>query len=143
MAENDGLRAAIDAPRPPGWRRVGSFGVVSGLSWLLDFTIFTSLCALGCHVALANATGAAVAVGFVYLRSVRFVFRCAGGYRWGEFAAYSSYQVAAVSVASWGIAAVAVSWAIAPLWAKVLVTPLTFAANYLFMATLLGRRART
>lgn len=131
--------AEIEPPARPGWRRIGSFGVVSGIGWGLDFLVFTVLTELGSPVAAANLVSAGIAVSFVYLRSVRHVFRCAG-YRWGEFVIYAAYQVAAVAIASLAIAALAQALAIAPLLAKVLVTPMTFAANYLFMAALLARR---
>lgn len=43
------------------------FAVVSGLGWLIDFSIFALLNSLGFPVWLANIVGATTAVLFVFL----------------------------------------------------------------------------
>ncbi|EFD1681761.1 TPA: GtrA family protein, partial [Escherichia coli] len=47
------------------------FAVVSGLGWLIDFSIFALLNLLGLPIWLANIFGATAAVLFVFFVSVR------------------------------------------------------------------------
>ncbi len=116
--------------------RVLAFGVVSGLGWLLDFGIFTALLSAGATPFLANAAGAACAVTWVYAASVRRVFRYHGRFLVAKFLLYALWQVVGVSAASWGVDRLVHAGGLTPIWAKIAVTPLTFAANYLFMAWL-------
>jgi putative flippase GtrA len=116
--------------------RVLAFGVVSGLGWLLDFGIFTALLRAGATPFLANAAGAACAVTWVYAASVRRIFRYHGRFLAAKFLLYAGWQVVGVSAASWGVDRLVHPGGLAPIWAKVAVTPLTFFANYLFMAWL-------
>ena len=116
--------------------RLFSFGVVSGLGWLLDFGIFTALLRAGATPFLANAAGAACAVTWVYAASVRRIFRYRGRFLVTKFLIYAGYQVVGVAAASWGVDRLAHTTALTPIWAKIAITPLTFIANYLFMAWL-------
>ena len=116
--------------------RLVGFGVVSGLGWLLDFGIFSVLLRTGATPFLANLAGAAVAVTWVYAASIRRIFRYQGRFLVAKFLCYAGYQVVGVTLASWGVDGLARHAAIPPIWAKVAITPLTFLANFLFMAWL-------
>ncbi len=116
--------------------RVLAFGVVSGLGWLLDFGVFTLLLHVGATPFLANAAGAALAVTWVYAASVRRIFRYRGRFLIAKFLLYAGWQVVGVTAASWGVDRLAHTGALTPIWAKIAITPLTFVANYLFMAWL-------
>lgn len=111
-----------------------SFGVISGLGWLIDFSIFSALTWSGVPVWAANMAGAATAVLFVFFASVRRVFRYQGGYLLGKLAAYAIYQVVAIILASLLIDALAWGLKINPVLSKILVTPLTFYTNFQFMS---------
>ncbi|EFH8408151.1 hypothetical protein HRZ17_004215, partial [Escherichia coli] len=54
------------------------FAVVSGLGWLIDFSIFALLNLLGLPIWLANIFGATAAVLFVFFVSVRRIFQYNG-----------------------------------------------------------------
>ena len=116
--------------------RLARFGVVSGVGWALDFLVFSLFVHLGTAPALANAIGATLAVTWVYAASVRRIFRYGGASLRGTFAAYAAYQVVGIAAASWAVGALVEVVGVQPLLAKVLVTPCTFLANYLFMAWL-------
>lgn len=88
----------------------------------------------------ANLISATCAVSFVYFASVRRIFRYRGRFLFGLFLAYVGYQAIAVAAASLGVAWLAAY--VAPPLAKILILPLTFGANYAFMAMLTGS-ART
>lgn len=120
---------------------IARFGFVSGIGWAIDFAVFLTLIhAFGVATALANFIGASIAVTFVFFASVRHVFRYDGGYLWGKLAAYWCYQLVAVWLASLGIGALAT--ALPPIWAKVLITPITFYANFQFMSLITTGRFR-
>lgn len=108
------------------------FGLISGLGWIIDFSIFTLLCSLGLIPGVANGIAVTVAVTFVYFASLRPIFQYHGRYLFRKLCAYWLYQLLAVAVASVAVNAIAAHVA-HPVVAKVLVTPLTFMANYLFM----------
>ena len=110
------------------------FGFVSGLGWLIDFCLFVSLGWLRAPVWAANMVGASVAVLFVFFASVRQVFEYEGGYLVGKLIAYVVYQVIAILAASLLIDALTHWFDLAPVLSKVIVTPLTFYANFQFMS---------
>ncbi len=115
------------------------FGLVSGIGWLVDFALFALLTRAGTPVALANFVGASTAVTYVFFASLRPIFRYGGRYAGRKLLLYWTYQALAVTAASWLIHAVS-ALGVAPLLSKVLVTPLTFVANFLFMRWLARER---
>ena len=108
------------------------FGVISGVGWLLDVCLFYAGTQLGLPFWLSNAVGALVAVTFVFMASVRKVFLYHGQYVWRMLGIYVTYQVVAIFIAS-----AAIDWIAQaihhPLLAKIMVTPVTFYCNFLFM----------
>lgn len=108
------------------------FGFVSGLGWILDFSIFSALCYFGMQAGLANAFAASVAVTFVFFSSLRPIFRDHGNYVGRKLLIYWVYQMIAVSLASYSVGYLAIT-GLNPLLSKVVVTPVTFMVNFLFM----------
>lgn len=120
--------------------RVGRFAAVSGIGLALDFALFLTLVGLGIVPFAANAFSGACAVTFVYFASVRRVFSYRGSFLLHLFVAYLVYQVCGVAAASLAVAYLAEEW-VSPGLAKILILPVTFTCNYLFMA-LLTRKAK-
>lgn len=118
------------------------FGVISGLGWLIDFSLFYALVRLDVAPFLANLVGAGVAVTFVFFSSVKRVFQYEGHYLLAKLVAYICYQVVAVAIASAVIDLIARHTGVAPLLAKILVTPFTFYANFQFMSYITTGRLR-
>ncbi len=116
--------------------RVLQFALVSGIGLALDFGLFLLLVEGGVRTGWANLISAGAAVAFVYLVSVRRIFAYEGQFLLSLFALYVIYQVAAVSSASWLIDFISYRFGLAPIWAKSIILPLTFAANFLFMTWL-------
>lgn len=121
---------------------IARFGIVSGVGWLIDFCLFVAFGWLGAPVWAANMVGASVAVLFVFFASVRHVFAYQGGQLPRKLMAYIVYQVVAIFAASLLIDALT-SWLdLLPVIAKILVTPLTFYANFQFMSFITTGRPR-
>ena len=124
------------------WRglaeKVARFGAISGVGLALDFVVFIILTALGWGAASANLISATCGVSFVYFAATRKVFDYRGGFLLPLFLIYLAYQAVAISAASWAVGAIAGLGA-APVAAKLLVLPLTFCSNYVFMHFLTRR----
>jgi putative flippase GtrA len=118
------------------------FGVISGLGWLIDFTVFYLLVRLDVPPFFANVVGAGIAVTFVFFSSVKRVFQYEGGYLLAKLAAYIGYQIIAVAIASALIDLISRHTGMEPLLAKILVTPFTFYANFQFMSYITTGRLR-
>ena len=151
------LSSKATAPNPG--RRFFGFALVSGAGWLIDVALTMGVVYAGAQPFWASLVGAGAAVTFVYFVSLRRVFEIGG--RVGErgFPYYFVWQVFAITAASlivavlanllspvgaavlerlgpegWGDPLTMASGAI-----KVLITPLTLLANYLFMTWLVKR----
>jgi putative flippase GtrA len=128
------------APLRANLRRVLAFAVVSGSGLAIDTAIFFVLITLGWPSGAANICSAGVAVTFVYFTSVYRIFNYAGRFLLPLFVVYVVYHVMAVLTASAAIEFLARS-GLHPLLAKLLILPITFAANYIAMR-LITRSAR-
>jgi putative flippase GtrA len=118
------------------------FGFVSGMGWLIDFCLFSLLIWQGTPVSLANIIGASIAVLFVFFVSVRHVFEYKGGYLVGKLLAYIVYQILAILAASLAIGMLTIKLELMPIIAKIIVTPLTFYANFQFMSLITTGKLR-
>ncbi|MEG0881385.1 MAG: GtrA family protein [Janthinobacterium sp.] len=118
------------------------FGIISGAGWLIDFSLFSLLGYLGTPVWLANMIGATTAVVCVFFISVRRVFEYQGHYLIRKLFYYIAYQACAILVASLMISALASGLGLMPILAKIIVTPLTFYANFQAMSLITTKRWR-
>lgn len=116
------------------------FALVSGVGLALDFGVFLALTESGVRPGIANLISATLAVTFVYFVSAKRVFAYEGRFLLPLFLLYLGYQAIAVSAASWAVDAIALT-GVLPLIAKLLILPVTFTANYLFMAYITRKRA--
>jgi putative flippase GtrA len=115
--------------------KILQFGIVSGVGLAIDFAIFFLLIAVGLSPFEANAASGSCAVTFVYFASVRRIFTYKGDFLLGLFFAYLLFQAAGVTAASLVVGALA-EHQVNPALAKILILPVTFSANYLFMSFL-------
>lgn len=111
------------------------FGIVSGVGLAIDFALFLLLISLGSAPFAANAISGTCAVTFVYFASVRRIFTYRGDFVIGLFAAYLCYQAAGVTAASLAVAFLSKNY-LDPALSKLVILPVTFSANYLFMSLL-------
>jgi hypothetical protein len=126
------------------WQRVSGivmFAAVSGSGLAADILIFLGLIKIGLPALLANAISATCAVTWVYFASVKRIFSYKGDFLITLFFAYVAYQVAAIAAASGAVELLART-EMRPLTAKLVILPITFTANYAFMAWL-TRRGRS
>lgn len=128
----------------------------------MDICLTTLLVGVGLSPFFASCIGAATAVTFVYVASRRVIFRKEGTGQQHDFAIYVIWQVCAIAIASLLVAGLAdlltasssrfavylsdaYDWptydglALATGASKILVTPLTLAANFVFMRWLTQR----
>lgn len=137
--------------------RLSYFTLISGGGWILDVVVLIVLVTLGANYFVANMVSATFGVTFVFTLAQRHVFASGReGLQWRLFLPYLCWQVIAISVASLLIAALAQSLfthiaelqiadppspdTISAALAKILVTPLTLYANFLFSGWLMERR---
>ena len=152
----------LDVERPQSGR-LPRFALLSGIGWLLDFSIFNLLAYTGMPVFAANLVGASCGVLFVFATGRRFLFRDAATRLHHAILLYVAWNTVAILAASLlisvvahvlnalqateAVARVAASLPVAidlrrlvPPAAKVAVTPLTMYANYLAMGLINDRR---
>ena len=116
--------------------RVMQFALVSGAGLALDFGLFIGLTQSGIGPGFSNFISASVAVTFVYFVSVKKIFAYQGQFLFGLFAAYLVYQATAVVAASLAVEYLTVGTALSAVWSKIVILPVTFGANFLFMSWL-------
>jgi putative flippase GtrA len=133
-----GLASLARAIAPHLHRAIG-FAAVSGAGLAIDLSLFMILIRCGAPAGAASFVSGSAAVTFVYFASVRRIFSYQGRFLFTLFAAYLAYQAAGVGAASWAVSALVANH-VAPVLAKLLILPVTFPANYLFMSLLTGRR---
>ena len=122
--------------------KIGRFGLVSGTGWLLDFSTFLLLSHRLLPPAQANALSALLAITFVFFASTRHVFVHEGSFVWLKFFTYLAYQACVVALFSVTIQVLSEGLGIPAGLAKVLVTPVNFYTNFLFMSVLLTGKLR-
>ena len=134
-------------------RQALQFVGVSGLGWLLDTTIFLALSTLaGWGPMPANLLSATCAVLFVFAWSSRAIFRPNDGSVAQKVFVLVAFNALVILAASWILAEVAglldrslaalgaaVPLALVRLTAKILVTPVTLALNFVVMRYLVER----
>jgi putative flippase GtrA len=118
--------------RAPPFSKLLRFALVSGSRLALDVGLFVLLMHFGLCAGHANFISASAAVTFVYFVSTKRVFEIYRGLPVSAFFLYWIYQVLAVTAASWAVDAI-VGLGALPILAKVLILPVTFSANYLFL----------
>jgi putative flippase GtrA len=123
-------------------KRILQFAGVSGTGLALDYAIYTVLCSAGLHAGWSNLISAACGVTFVFVASARRIFQTEHDALQRLFVVYAVYQVVAVSAASWAVGAATDALDGRFLLGKTVILPLSFSANYLFMAWLMSARAR-
>ena len=121
--------------------RIMRFALVSGTGLAIDIVVFIGLIAGGTSAFLGNALSSAMAVTFVYYAALRGVFRYDGRANVQMLLAYILYQIGGIIMSSWAVSAL-ITHQLSPAISKVLILPVTFGANYLFMLWLTSHAGR-
>lgn len=124
---------------------------ISGIGWIIDFTIFNLLNLIFRNVTINNVISSGIAVCFVFMLSTRktFVQKENGlNLKW-KFVIYIIYQVVLIllmSVALAHIAEVLKVWlqgtfivGMSAMISKILVTPFTMCLNFLVMKAIVEK----
>ena len=123
---------------------------LSGIGWLLDFTVYTLLSLRFHDLAWVNVISSLVGASFVFVFSTRFVFRDSHRIAlWLKYAIYIVYQLVLIWLISKLLALVHLTivshtdWppliSLAPVLAKMLVTPITMTVNFFAMKTVIEK----
>lgn len=132
-------------------RQAIQFIGISGIGWLMDFTIFSLLGLCSANLTINNIISSSVAVSFVFVVSTckTFVQKNGGMNLKIKFAIYVTYQIVLIFVISRLLAllavlisAILIETAFAKfsgMLAKILVTPFTMCANFFVMKFLIER----
>ena len=123
---------------------------LSGIGWLLDFTVYTLLSLRFRDLAWVNVLSSLVGASFVFLFSTRFVFRDSHRIPLRlKYAIYIAYQLVLIFLISKLLAWVhllivthtdrAALVSLAPVLAKILVTPVTMTVNFFAMKTVIEK----
>lgn len=117
---------------------------ISGVGWLIDFTIYTVLTSFtGIPVSFANIISSFPAITLVFLVSTRKIFSGEGRTPvWVRYIIYVLYQIVLVSLVS-VLAGKLAGWlpgilpdgldGISKILAKIIITPVTMTVNFLVM----------
>tara|TARA_R110001606_G_scaffold44339_2_gene116272 strand:- start:693 stop:1130 length:438 start_codon:yes stop_codon:yes gene_type:complete len=130
-------------------KHIMTFVVLSGIGWLIDFAVFGALVSF-VHLApffanyISSVCGAAFAFFAFSVISTKGLYRPRGR----ELAIYVAYQIASITVFSLAIEFISrllgpynfvvFGLVVAPLLAKVVVTPFTLLTNYVVSRLLIG-----
>ena len=131
-------------------RQILRFLGLSGIGWLMDFTVYTLLSLRMENLALANVFSSLVGASFVFLFSTRFVFRDSHRIPLGlKYAIYIVYQLLLIFLISKLLAWIAAGIALYAPWAllrklaavlsKIIVTPITMTVNFLVMKAVIEK----
>jgi putative flippase GtrA len=116
--------------------KVANFAALSAVGLAIDMGVFSVLVYCGLRPGYANLVSATLAVTFVYFSSAKRVFQYHGQFLVSLFLLYVTYQVMAVLAASFAVDRL-VTMGFWPITSKLLILPVTFTVNYLFMSFLL------
>ena len=139
-------------------RKFSGFAVISGIGWLIDLGVTVLLVAAGMMPFAASVTGSVCAVSYVFVISQLMVFETGRQVRYEHYGRYMIWHALTIPVASGLVAALGSQLvgvagmigayasggldavAIATGMAKVMITPVTLVANFLFMRWLVEDR---
>ncbi len=125
------------------WQALRFVGL-SGIGWLLDFTVYTLLSLRLARLDLVNVISSLVGASFVFIFSTRLIFQNSRRFPlWVKYAVYLVYQLVLIFLISRLLAWVhlmivthftqALILRFAAILAKILVTPITMAVNFFAM----------
>ena len=131
-------------------RQAIRFVGLSGIGWLMDFTVYTLLSLRMENLALVHVFSSLVGASFVFLFSTRFVFRDSHRIPLGlKYAIYIVYQLLLIFLISKLLAWIAAGIALYAPWAllrklaavlsKIIVTPITMTVNFLVMKAVIEK----
>ncbi len=123
---------------------------LSGIGWLLDFTVYTLLSLRMENLALVNVLSSLVGASFVFIFSTRFVFRDSHRIPLAcKYAIYIVYQLLLIWLISRLLAWIAAVIALRAPWellrrssailAKIIVTPVTMTINFFAMKAVIEK----
>lgn len=124
------------------FRTIGHYAILAGLCWLLDLCIFLLLVHFTpMPVFWSNIISSIIAATTAYFLISQRIFKTSGGFRWYKWGIYVVFTLVMMFVWS-GIIAALVAMGLWPVLAKIVVLPLSFYSNFLFMGWLQEGRVR-
>jgi len=112
-------------------------GIISGLGWLLDATVYMSFAIATSNVFAANILGNCCGIVFSFVFGSKYAFHYQGKFSYRKLAMYTLFAGMMAPLFSALILLLVQSGLLGLLAAKILVTIPSFIANYLFIKFLL------
>lgn len=113
--------------------RLLRFATTSGTGLAIDLVLFYVLVSSGISPAISNFCSASAGVLYVFFASLRGVFQHKGDYLIALLVSYICFQFVAVVAASAAVGVLAETTG-RPILSKLLILPVTFGANFIFMS---------
>lgn len=107
------------------------WGVTAGIGAFLDVITLHFLTTAGLPVFFANIISSFLAITFVYLTSVQYVFK-QRKYGWARYAAFVCYYAVSITLFSALISFIVDYFSLIPVVAKIIILPFSFLVNYFF-----------
>ncbi len=131
-------------------KQIINFIGISGIGWILDFTVYTTLAFLSFNLFFCNVCGAIAGVTFVFIFSTRFIFKDNGRIPlFAKYLLYIMYQIVLVYFISKLLVSIdffiithfsfAFIKEFSIILSKMLITPVTMTLNFIVMKNIVER----
>ena len=117
--------------------KIFGFGIVHALGLGLDIIVFISFLRLGFKPLMANISAGIVGVTFAYFVSAKYVFFYKSKVLLLKFVFYLIWNAFRIVFFSYIIAQTSNFFSLYPIIPKIIVSPLSFYCDYLFMSLLM------
>ena len=117
--------------------KIFGFGIVHAFGLGLDMVVFISFLRLDFKPLMANIFAGIVGVTFAYFVSARFIFYYKSEFLLLKFFFYLIWNAFRIVFFSYIIAQTSIFFSLYPIIPKIIVTPLSFYCDYLFMSFLM------
>ena len=117
--------------------KIFGFGIVHAFGLGLDMVVFISFLHLGFTPLIANISAGIIGVTFAYFVSAKYVFFYKSKVLLLKFVFYLIWNAFRIVFFSYIIAQTSILFSLFPIIPKIIVTPLSFYCDYLFMSFLM------
>tara|TARA_B100000315_G_C14366846_1_gene491067 strand:+ start:232 stop:666 length:435 start_codon:yes stop_codon:yes gene_type:complete len=117
--------------------KIFGFGIIHAFGFGLDIVVFISFLHLGVKPLMANIFAGIVGVTFAYFVSARYIFYYKLEFLLLKFFFYLIWNAFRIVFFSYIIAQTSILFNLFPIIPKIIVTPLSFYCDYLFMSFLM------
>ena len=122
--------------------KIFGFGIIHAFGLGLDIVVFILFLRLGFKPLIANIFAGIVGVTFAYFVSARYIFYYKSKFLLLKFLFYLIWNAFRIVFFSFIIAQTSIMFSLFPIIPKIIVTPLSFYCDYLFMSFLMTGKVK-